>query len=44
LRVFRLDYLFDDDMESYGSYFADDDDLRFVDEYDLTDNDEEYRS
>jgi len=41
----RLDFLFDDDdIESYGSYFTDEDDFRFADEHDLTDNDEEYRS
>jgi hypothetical protein len=43
--VFRLDFLFDDDdIESYGSYFTDEDDFRLADEHDLTDNDEEYRS
>ena len=41
----ELDFLFDDDdIESHGSYFTDEDDFRLGDEHFLTDNDEEYRS
>jgi len=40
----EFDFLFDDDdIESFGSYLTDDD-LRFADDHDLTDNDEEYHS
>ncbi len=43
--ILRFDYLFDDDdIESYGSYLTDEDEFRFADEPDLTDNDEEFRS
>ncbi len=43
LLFLRFDFLFDDDdIESYGSYLTDDDDFRFTDDHDLTDNDEEY--
>jgi hypothetical protein len=37
-----MDFLFDDDIESYGSYLTDDDDFHFTDDHELTDNDEEY--
>lgn len=41
----EFDFLFDDDeIESYESYFTDEDELRFVDEHDSTDYDEEYQS
>lgn len=45
LHLSRLDFLFDDDeIESYESYFTDEDELRLVDDHDLTDYDEEYQS
>jgi len=43
--ISRFDFLFDDDeIDSYESYFTDEDELQFVDEHDSTDYEEEYQS